>query len=87
MTYSVELLNTARKQLASLPRKAQEQIKKAIDGLAEDPRPHGYKALKGPLKGYLRIDTGNYRVIYQAKDKLLLVIVVKVGDRKDVYRR
>lgn len=57
-----------------------------MDGLSRNPRPHGYKQLHGPLKDYLCIDTGDYRVIYQIRDKQLLVIVVKVGDRKDVYR-
>ena len=48
--------------------------------------PHGCKHLHGPLKGFLRIDTGNYRIIYEIRDKQLLVLVIKIGDRKDVYR-
>ena len=53
--------------------------------LAENPRPTGYKVLKGDLKGLLRVRTGDFRVIYTIKDDLLLVIILKIGGRRSVY--
>lgn len=86
MTYVIEFLPAARKQFEKLTPKARQQVAAMIDRLSDNPRPHGCKALHGPLKGYLRIDSGNYRVIYEIHDKRLMVIVVKIGDRKDIYR-
>jgi mRNA interferase RelE/StbE len=58
-------------------------IKAAIYNLANNPRPHGYKKLKGK-DGY-RIRQGNYRIIYEIYDKTLIVDVIAVGNRKDIY--
>jgi mRNA interferase RelE/StbE len=60
-----------------------------IEKLAENPRPHGVKKLETKERLY-RVYVGpgkNYRAIYQIRDEVLLVLVVKVGDRKEVYRR
>jgi mRNA interferase RelE/StbE len=57
-----------------------------IDDLANDPRPPGVKKLSAEEELY-RIRVGNYRIIYAIQDDILLVTVVKVGDRKEVYRR
>ncbi len=86
MNYSVELLSAAKRQLAKLPEFARKQIAEVIDLLETDPRPHGYKKLKGKLKGLYRIDTGNYRIIYEVQDRELVILIIKVGDRKDVYK-
>jgi len=85
MSYSVELLPAARRQLRKLPSKAQRQIRDLITTLADDPRMHGIKALQGDLKGFYRVRSGNYRVIYTIKDDLLLVLVVTIADRKEAY--
>lgn len=84
--YTVEFIPSALRQFKKLSPDAQSQLLSVIDGLAENPRPHGYKKLHGKLKAYHRIDTGNYRVVYEIRDDVLIVIVVKVGDRRDVYR-
>jgi len=60
-----------------------------IEKLADDPRPHGVEKLEAKEKLY-RLNVGpgkDYRVLYQIQDEILLIVVVKVGDRKDVYRR
>lgn len=57
-----------------------------IRKLAINPRPHGSKKLKGPSERY-RVRQGNYRILYEIRDNVLMVTVVNVGDRKDVYRR
>jgi len=67
-----------------LDKKVIPLIKSAIAGLANNPRPHGYKKLKG--EDACRIRVGNYRIIYEINDDVMLVTVVSVGHRKDVYK-
>jgi mRNA interferase RelE/StbE len=59
-------------------------IKASISDLADNPRPYGYKKLKG--EDAYRIRVGNYRVIYEIEDDKIIVIVVSVGHRKDIYK-
>ena len=84
MTYAVEILRAAQKQLAKLDRQAQSRAIESIRGLAADPRPPGCKKLSG--RPAWRIRVGSYRVLYEIHDARLVVLVVSVGDRKDVYR-
>ncbi len=86
MKYTLEILPSAERELAALPTKDRQRVDKQICALAGDPRPVGMKALKGHKSVY-RIRAGKYRVIYQVRDELLIVLVVKVGHRRDVYRR
>ena len=83
--YSIRVKRSAAKQLEKLPPKAAERIVKAIDALAEDPRPDGVKKLRGTDDHY-RIRIADYRVIYSIEDQHLIVEVVKVAHRKDVYK-
>jgi mRNA interferase RelE/StbE len=82
--YSVELKPLAVKFIAAQPKKIQRQLIAHIEALAVNPRPAGCKLLYTEEKLY-RIRSGNDRIIYQIQDKILLVVIVKVGDRKDVY--
>ncbi|MBA2335535.1 MAG: type II toxin-antitoxin system mRNA interferase toxin, RelE/StbE family [Blastocatellia bacterium] len=84
--YAVEVLPAARRQVKKLSSDAYRLVRPVIRSLAENPRPNGYKPLHGKLKGLYRIDAGNYRVVYQIKDDVLIVVVVKVANRRDVYR-
>jgi mRNA interferase RelE/StbE len=84
MPYRVQIESAAQKQIAKLERRAQAQVVAKIESLKLDPRPHGVKKLSGE-DGLYRVRTGNYRIVYAIYDAQLLVIVVKVGDRKDVY--
>jgi mRNA interferase RelE/StbE len=86
VAYTVELKPAAVRDLKALPERERKRIKTRIDALAENPRPHGAKALQGG-EGYLRIRVGDYRIIYTVLDRLLLVVVIRVGNRRDVYRR
>ena len=81
--YSIEFYKAAEKQLKDLPKKEQKRIAAAIDQLADDPRPRGAKKLKG--SEYWRTRVGNYRVIYEINDGKLIVTIIRIGDRKDVY--
>ena len=82
--YSVRFVRSARKELEALPDVAIRRIFPRIEALADDPRPAGCKKLRG-ARDLWRIRIGNYRVIYQIEDTILLVEIRAVGDRKDIY--
>jgi len=84
--YRVLLYQGFAKDLARLPRKDQRRIAEAIDGLALDPRPPGVKKLGGGGGAY-RIRVGDYRIIYQVRDNVLVVVIVRLAHRKDVYQQ
>ncbi|MEH2172925.1 type II toxin-antitoxin system RelE family toxin [Nostoc sp.] len=85
MSYKVEILRGALKQLKKIPSELQERIQIKIDDLATEPRPNGVKKLKGKENAY-RIRVSDYRVIYDIFDDLLVVNVVEVGHRKNIYK-
>jgi len=62
------------------------RVSRKIDALAQDPRPAGVKKLEGEADIY-RVRDGNFRIIYRLEDRKLLILVLLVGDRRDVYRR
>ena len=82
--YSVRFVRSARKELEQLPDAALQRVFPKIEALAENPRPPGCKKLRGATDLW-RIRVGNYRVVYQVADAVLLVEIRAVGDRKDVY--
>ncbi|MHC4675470.1 MAG: type II toxin-antitoxin system RelE family toxin [Planctomycetota bacterium] len=84
MTYAVKILRSAWKQIAKIDRQDQAQIIAGIRALADNPRPPGSKKLSGRPAWRIRI--GAYRVIYEILDQQLLVLVVTVGHRREVYR-
>ena len=83
--YRVDFSRPAAKELEALPREVQARIILRVTELGDDPRPHGVSKLQGEDDLY-RIRVGKYRVIYTIVDDRLIVTVVRVGDRKDVYR-
>ena len=83
MTYSVNFKKHALKELAKINEPFYSHIKQAIYSLAENPRPQGYKKLKG-RDGY-RIRVGNYRIIYDVFESELVVDIIALGHRKDIY--
>ena len=85
MKYTIVIIPTALRHLQQVPLPFRRQIDARIRKLADDPRPPGAKALKGEHKGFYRIRQGDYRIIYHVADDKLIVTVVKIGDRKDVY--
>lgn len=84
MTYTIFVERYALKQIMKLDKKVIPVIKSTIAELANNPRPFGYKKLKGE-EAY-RIRAGNYRIIYEINDEIILVTVVSVGHRKDIYK-
>ena len=83
--YKVSIKRSAVKEIEAIPQKKERQrIIRRIGQLAEDPRPPGSKKLSGNDK--YRVRQGSYRIIYSIEDNELIIVVVKVGNRKDVYR-
>ena len=81
--YSISINKKTRKQLDKMSDIIVAPLLEAIENLSENPRPQGYKKLKGRT-GY-RIRVGNYRVIYEIFDEILLIDVIDLGHRKDIY--
>ena len=86
MTYHVEVAAAAVRQLRKLDRSAQRRVQAAIELLAADPRPKGAKKLVGG-HGEWRVRTGDYRIVYEIHDNVLLVLVIAVGHRREIYDR
>jgi len=84
MPYTVIVKKSAQKELDSLPKKLQLRIRGVIDLLAINPLPPSSRKLQG-RDGY-RIKTGDYRILYNVDGEQLLVLVLRVGHRKDIYR-
>ena len=83
--YAIEFRPAALRELEALPRNDQKRIKNRIAALALDPFPSGCKKLKG--FEWFRVRAGDYRVIYQVQQQHLVVLIITIGHRSDVYRR
>ena len=83
--YKIEISRTAEKQLKKLSKDDQKRVVAAILDLAEDPLPKGSRKLAGYEDVY-RIRVGHFRILYSCVARMLIVIVLKIGHRKDVYR-
>lgn len=83
--YHVEIARRAAKSLQALPRKEQQRVRAAIDLLGDTPRPPGCVALSGEDDTY-RVRVGAYRIVYEVHDRRLLIQVVRIGHRREVYR-
>ncbi len=83
--YTVELKPQAQKFIESQIKKVQRQLINHIEILAQNPRPQNSKLLDSTRQIY-RVRSGNYRIIYQIRDRKLLVIIAKVADRKNIYK-
>ena len=86
MPHRIEVSPAAQRQLKKLDRSILVQVAARIDSLADDPRPSGCEKLSGYDSLY-RVRVGDNRIVYAVKDELLLVIVVKVGSRAEIYQR
>lgn len=82
--YEVRFRKSVSKDLDPIPKRDVQRIIEAIDTLGDNPRPPQSRKLSGPEKYRLRC--GVYRILYEIQDDVLVVCVVKIGHRKDVYR-
>ena len=85
MSYRIELRPAAVRALKKIDHQDRARIRGAIALLGENPRPPGAKALQG--RDGLRVRVGNHRIIYTVQDDVLVVVVVNLGHRRDVYER
>ena len=86
MAYTVDLLPSDSKELQKLQKGDRTRVFRRIEGLADNPRPRGVEPLHERLKGLYRLKVGVYRVLYRVQDVHLVVLVVKVKHRREVYR-
>ena len=84
MTYEVSFHKAAAKEFAQLERSVQKRVAKAIDALRGDPYPQNAETLKGSASAR-RIRVGSYRVVYEVYVDRVLVFVVAVGHRREIY--
>ena len=86
MAYAVFVKPAALRELRKLPEDIKRRVAARIDALAGAPRPAGVERLQGEADLY-RVRVGDYRIVYQVESKALVVLVVRIGHRRDVYRR
>ena len=85
-SYRLQIKKSASKELESVgAKKDRQRLVRAINALARDPRPQGCEKLSAEENKY-RVRQGNYRIVYSVDDRARLVLVAKIGDRKEVYR-
>ena len=84
--YKIEITATAEKSLKKIPKKDLQKIIEAIQVLAISPFPDGCRKLRGEEDVY-RVRQGNYRIIYEVIGSKLIVLVLKIGHRKDIYKK
>ena len=84
MTYQVSLKKGVIKVLSKINEPYYSNLKDAIYNLAKNPRPLGYKKLKG--REAYRIRVANYRIIYEINDEILLIDIIDLGHRKEIYK-
>jgi mRNA interferase RelE/StbE len=87
MAYTVRVVPSAFKGLSRLPAKVREKICRKIDLLGENPYPQGAVKLAGAKGNFFRVRVGDYRVIYRVRDDVLIVLVVGIGHRREIYQR
>jgi mRNA interferase RelE/StbE len=85
-TYAIDIRPRARRSLGQLDPAVRRAVAQTIDALSADPRPMGAAPLKGH-RPYLRVRSGDYRIIYAVDDQSCVVTVAAVGHRREVYGR
>ncbi len=84
VSYKIKIKNSAVRELKKLSQKDRKRIIKKINSLVKSPRPAGCEKLSGDEK--YRIRQGNDRILYKIEDAILLIFIVKIGHRREVYR-
>ncbi|MBN1556207.1 MAG: type II toxin-antitoxin system RelE/ParE family toxin [Phycisphaerae bacterium] len=85
MAYRIRIKPQAEKALGKIPNPHRRRIAKAIDSLARTPRPSGCTKIVGAENAY-RIRVGDYRIVYEIEDNVLIVYVIRIAHRRDIYR-
>jgi len=85
MAYTIEFKPSAARDFSNLPKLIQKRLAPQINALEADPHPQGVVKLSGS-KNLFRIRLGDYRIIYEIRDSVLVVTIVKIGHRREIYR-
>jgi len=83
--YSIQIAASAYRDYKKIPKEKLAKINSAIDGLKINPRPNGCKKLKN--RDAYRVRADDYRIIYEIHEKILIILVIRIRHRKEVYRR
>ena len=86
MTYRIEFKRSAAKALKKIPRRDQKRIRDKIDSFSEGLPDRNITKMKGD-NPFHRIRVGYYRIVYEIQDDILLILILKIGHRKDIYRK
>jgi mRNA interferase RelE/StbE len=86
VTFRIEFTKSAAKELRSIPKSAQKRIARKIDSLNENPPDPMQTKMKGN-NPFHRLRVGDYRIVYEIQDDTLLILIIKIGHRRDVYKR
>ena len=87
MSFAIELTPAARRQLRKLDPPVRRRVAERINTLADDPRPDGVVKLTAIEPPLYRVREGEWRIVYRIKDDQLLVVIVRVGHRSEIYER
>ena len=89
MIYTIEFAPNAERQFSKLPQNIKIQLFDTIQSLSREPRPHNasYLQSKSTKSKYLKIRKGDYRIIYTIEDDILIVLIVSIGHRSDIYKK
>ena len=85
MPYRIEFTSSGMRDFSKLTDDVQQRLMPKIDALAHEPRPMGVQKLQGRVNRY-RIRVGDYGVVYEIQDRILVVLIVRIGHRRGVYR-
>ena len=85
--YSVKIQRRARKFLKSAPSNVRKSITEEMSKLYKTPFPEGYEEVEGKKKNRYRLRVGDYRIIYDVEKKKLLILIVRIGSRGDIYKK
>lgn len=86
-TYIIDFAARTEQQLNLIPKDIKKLIFDRIDKLRTNPRPNGVEPLQGSEKGLFRIRQGNYRIVYSIQDHKLLILIVRIVHRREVYKK
>lgn len=84
--YEVQISESAEKFLKKIPKKDRSRIIDKIDALEDEPMPLGSIKLQGHKESLYRIRSGDYRIVYSLKKAMLVILIVEIGHRRDIYR-
>ena len=87
MNYTIDFAPRTEGQLNLIPKDMRKLVFERIDKLKTNPRPDGVEPLQGAEKGFFRIRQGDYRIVYSIQDQKLLILIVRIVHRKEVYKK